>query len=479
MIKNIKITLFLVYLPFLIFLLFFLFFMKSGFEYFSLIFLFLILLISTMAFTVKGENYAEIQGQYLKHSTIFLIGYFIVHFQFYLDLILGYETLNNNFVVVNENIIIKCMVISLIGLICFYIGYSISVLIKRVEKEYYSLASTMFLDLISIVILIYYYISVNPLYLTGGYNIYEMGAQAKYAALAYTAFVYAIIIQRTMNLLSKKTNIFNLLDFLKNIGFITLFGVFVYLIGVILSGDRGPIMSFSLLYLASYLILTKIKLKKIKILLIIICAGSVFSVLGQARKNIMEDSFIDKLQFAIFNTEDNVKKSIVSATKELSLSVNSMHQLVNYIPAHHDYLYGKLQYNEFLLSLPLGGIIFNYNESPQTRKFVNIQNYTTWIAQGDYPSYGNGTTIISDLYSIFGVVSIIFFMFCFGWFVRFLEVKMFVTGSQNIFILSLVVIYFCEMLYLSRSSFLGVFKIIFLVFIILLLNGIFFSKRKV
>ncbi|MGN9713954.1 O-antigen polymerase [Acinetobacter variabilis] len=450
---------------------------------YSLIMYICLTFLISFVFFIKGEPESNLKGQWLKHSNIFLIGYFVVHYQYYIDLLLGFQSIGNKLYVDNHLIIIKSLLISLIGLVCFYIGYFVSMLIRRekwggVGRKY----NTVILQFLSYLILIYYYIKVNPLYLNGGYNVFDQGAEAKYAALAFTATIYAIMIQKLRNFSLSNVHPSGLLNYLKLVGLGTIIPVIIYLLGVVLSGDRGPIIIFSLLYLSGYLILTKSKIKFVYIMVSLLVAGSFISLLGEARRiergsgiSLWEKITLAQEQKANYNNDE--KNSIIPATQELSISISSLHYIVDYLSQENDYLYGKIQLNEAKLAIPLGAIIFNYENTPENRRYVNIQNYITWIAQGDSPSYGNGGTLVADLYSIFGVVSIIYGMFIFGWFVRVLEIRMFVYSSSNIIWQILPVIYFSEILYLSRSSILGSLKIIILVFLLLYLNRLFNSRN--
>lgn len=483
MIYNIRTILVFFYTPILFILLFKYLNYNMGYSVYNLmIYIFITLLIS-FVFFFKGELERDLKGQWLKHSNIFLIGYFAVHYQYYIDLLLGFQSVNNKLYVDNHLIIIKSLLLSSIGLVCFYIGYSVSMLIRRNFRENTGRKyNTSILQFLSYLILLYYYIKVNPLYLNGGYNIFDQGAEAKYAALAFTATIYAIIIQKIRNLSLYNLYPSSILNYLKLIGFGTIVPVIIYLVGVVLSGDRGPIIIFSLLYLSGYLILTKNKIKFVYILILLLVAGSFISFLGEARRiergsgiSFWEKITLAQEQNANYNTDE--KNSIIPATQELSISISSLHYIVDYLSQENDYLYGKIQLNEAKLAIPLGAVIFGYENTPENRRYVNIQNYITWIAQGDNPSYGNGGTLVADLYSICGVVSIIYGMFIFGWFVRVLEIRMFVHSSNNIIWQILPVIYFSEILYLSRSSILGSLKIIILVFLLLYLNRFFNSRN--
>lgn len=451
----------------------------SNYNAFFVIVLFFGIFLSSLIFFSNSEVNENLKMQILKHSNIFLLGYFVVHFQFYLDLILGYQSLNDGYFFNNTSVILKSMTLSFIGLICFFIGHTVSRTINRKDSFLHrDKSSTHFLISLSYIIVLYYYYSVNPLYILGGYNIYEQGAEAKYAALAFTAVVYAIFIQKIINLKASDDIPKNIFGYIKSIGVYTSLPILIYLGGVLLSGDRGPIIIFILAYLFGYLSLTKNRIKILPLLLLLFLFGNFFTILGEARKLGSELSLGEKIKITL-NKGDSDRKSLIPFTRELSNSVSALHHIVNYIPSQGDYLYGILQKNEIILSVPLGSSIFNYTDSPENKRMVNSQNYITWIIQGDNPTYGNGTSLVADLYSIFGLVSIMYGMLVFGWFVRFLEITMYVKRYGTILSTSLALVFFCEILYLSRSSILGSLKIIILVLFLLYFNKLMnFFLRK-
>lgn len=467
-----------VYIPLLILLLSFYFFGNLDFNLLYILYGLIIVVISILLFFQKNESIDALNNQILKHSTLIILGFFIVHFQFYLDLLVGFESISNFEMIVNPSIVIKSFLLSIIGLISFFLGYLVSCKIKRQSNNVKLVAyNTTFIQIFSLFLLGYYYYKVNPAYIMGGYNIVDMGTEAKYTSLAFTALIFSIIIQKSRNIIASGENVKKIIDFVKLCGYSTVFLVAIYLIGVLLSGDRGPLMTFPLIYIVGYMFVTKRKINWVLICLIIIVFSSVFSLLGKARSLGSDDGFIDKIQSAYVDNNSAAKTSIFPPTSELAMSVSALHHVVNMVPEYHDYLYGKLQIQELKLAVPFASKIFELDNSPESMKYWNIQNFTTWIVQGNNPTYGNGSTIISDLYVAFSIIGILYGMFLLGWFIRSFEVRMYGSYPPSLIWQIFIFVYFCDAIYLSRSSFLGSIKLIILIALVLFINRFIFSKK--
>src|SRR6478736_887729 len=72
--------------------------------------LLIIALVAIILFFLKKENNQTLKGQFLKHTTIILIGYCIVHFQYYLDFVLGNILSDNLYIWVNQAIVLKAFI---------------------------------------------------------------------------------------------------------------------------------------------------------------------------------------------------------------------------------------------------------------------------------------------------------------------------------------------------------------------------------
>ena len=107
-------------------------------------------------------------------------------------------------------------------------------------------------------------------------------------------------------------------------------------------------------------------------------------------------------------------------------------------------------------------------EIPRTSSYI-ISHYI----QGDFIEYGNGTSCLADLYFDGGGLMIIIGMLCWGFFVKYSEMK--ILNNSHISLLSLCVSFYflIHVVYIPRSVILAPLKYaIWLYVIVWLYNAI-------
>lgn len=440
--------------------------------------LIIVLLFLTIPFIFTKEKKEELRGQILKHSNLVLLGYVIVHFQAYIDYAAGNISATNNFIWVDHSVVAKGFSLSLIGIACFFLGYLLCSRNPSIDKSHTSenAYSTKALKFLAILLLFTYLYTINPLYILGGYGAIEMGAAAKYASLGFNSVIFAIFIQEHRNLHIKKERLSGFFSLIKSPGLFVLTLVTIYLATVVLSGDRGPLISYSLLYLSGYLAFTKRKIHWAPVVLMIFVISSTVNILGIARSYGSDTSFTEKIVAAI-NKEDDGEGSISPATKELAASVNTLHHALNYIPSHHDFLFGRFQIQQLLYAIPFSGSLTGWIFNDNSSKYLGVSEFITWIAQGDNPTYGNGSSVVADFYIAFGALGVGIGMLAFGWLMRIAELKMYSDNLPSVFWHAFWVVYFCNSIYIARSSLLDGVKLIFTVMIIMIINKYAFNNK--
>src|SRR5690606_13564158 len=85
--------------------------------------LLVVVFVSLLLFFSRGETNGSLKGQYLKHSTLAILGIVIVFFQYPVDYVVGNFDNSNMVIWVNHKIVVKSLTLSIIGLICFLLGY--------------------------------------------------------------------------------------------------------------------------------------------------------------------------------------------------------------------------------------------------------------------------------------------------------------------------------------------------------------------
>jgi hypothetical protein len=245
---------------------------------------------------------------------------------------------------------------------------------------------------------------------------------------------------------------------------------------VMLSGDRGPLMSYSLCFISGYFFVKKIKLSYKKGILFIFTGAIMISILGMVRNLNKDLSFTEKIQLSLTENENDSRISFLPVTKELATSVRTLHHAVNYVPRNHDFLYGRFQLQHLTVALPFFSIFSPIIYEDTSWKYAGSSSFITWIRQGDFPTSGDGTSCIADFYLDFGMFGVLAGMFGFGYFMRFAEVKMYSANIPNLFVHVFIIVYLTNAIYISRSSVLFGFKSIVLIYIILVSNKYIFNK---
>jgi oligosaccharide repeat unit polymerase len=446
---------------------------------FMLLMLFIVI-ITLLSFTFRKERNQNLRGQFLRHSTLVLIGYCIVHFQYYIDYLVGNISKNNLDIWVNTHVVLKAFTLSVIGLICFVLGYSIYK--KRRPAESVKSSSSefqhvKFLTFLATITLIAYFFSANPLYLSGFYGQEDMGLWATYSVLTFTIIVFAILIQNSRNMIVANTIPRNLKEYVKYQGFFFSLLIGIYLLSVVISGDRGPIITVGLAYFSGYYFTTRKKLNWKAGLLLIFVGAAFISLLGVARSFNKNLDFSTKISEGLKKGSLHLTSSFLPQTQELAGSVKALHTTVNYVPQKQDFLFGRFQVEQLTVILPFFNIFNSLIYSENGVRFKGSASYITWIRQGDYPKFGEGTTCVADFYFDFGIWGVIIGMFIFGYTMRLAEVHMTGPRLPNLFMHSFLIVYLSYALYIGRSSFLFNFRTVFWVFIVLLINKYIFNKK--
>lgn len=419
-----------------------------------------------------------LKSYYLKHSVLAILGLYIVHFQLYTDFIFGNIEKDNAFIWVDERVVVKGVVFSTIGLICFLIGYKVfgnKVKVSKaslVEKREITTKWMVFLAGVSLLV---FFATVNVLYLAGFYGAEEKGEAATYASLFLELLLFAIVIQNCRNMILNNSIPNSLKEYVVKQGYVFGIILLLYLLSVVMSGDRGPIMTFGLCYVSGYFYVTKKKISFKRLAIFIFIAASFVSLLGQARDLDKKLSFSEKIQMSL-NEDKKNQGSFLPQTEELAGSVRALHTTLTYIPEKHDFLYGLFQLKQILICIPFVSIFNPIIFHDAHIKYATSSNFVTWINQGDYPYTGDGTTCVADFYFDFGLLGIVLGMFIFGYFIRYCELQFYSSVLPSLFIHVFVIVYLCEALYIARSSVLYDLKSVVWVFLLLLINKKFLSK---
>lgn len=453
---------------------------------FSLIVL-LLNLFALVIFSIDREPISAMRKQYIRIIPIFILGYIIVFFQLHLDYVIGNFDESVTRYWVNSFIVPKALMISSIGFLAFLLGYMYrrnrrKRILKGVKRNGYKyLTSVKGYSWVSLFFLITMFITINPLYLYGGYGAFEMGDVSRYSSILFELSFTAGLIQHIVNTSLLKETKITFYKFINTLGFFHLLLFTIYSIAVLMSGDRGPVIYLGTGLIGSYALLTKWKMSKVKILGSFIIASVIVSGLVIIRNQEDKTSFIDQLYDSITSSEFKGIKSLDGAnsvsksTLELATSIRTLHNAVDAVPKRDPYFYGQLQLVQVMTIIPLGSkLIKNILDLSDSK--LTSANYVTKLVGGENGS--EGTSCVADLYLDFGVAGVFFGMLFFGTFVRRLEEETFGHGLPKLFILTSYVIICQYAIYISRASLVFSLRNIIWILVIMKLVKI-FSKKTI
>lgn len=437
------------------------------FEIAVLIFLYFILpevyykewLISLLLLNILNISLFVYRMRLYKHITkiafptiLFLISYVVVYFQRYLDLLLGFITPQDD-CFCEESVILRCAIISTIGLTAFFLGSLIPKRTKKKEKVS-NIPKRIDKKVLDIFILFFFilYVYFNQWVFQGIRYSQELleqqaGTMALYSAMLIQITFFLHLTYTIVNLRGQK-NTFT--KFRKECGLIFNTILILYIIFVLLSGDRGPVIIIASAY-AGAMLISRVFISKWIAIPILLLSGYTLYLIGVMRN--IED---------LSNVNQN--ETIFKYSDELAGSVNTLHYAVYNVPSEHPYLYGSFQLRAIASSIPFLGRVVDMFADPGFQ-YHSSAFFITWLIQGDYYTYGSGTSCNADLYLSFGIWGVLIGMLLLGYVFRYNQLSL---RSRNLSFYSIILYLYVigYALYIPRATVLSFFN--FFIFTLLL-----------
>lgn len=394
------------------------------------------------------------RGLYVRPTLLFTLGFVIVFFQRNLDCVLGVASINEIASYFPPIVAIKCCIYASIGLCSFFCGNSIAMLIRR---EYTSIQTSvigsrymLFARILFYIFACGYFITTARSILSGEfiYNEEAMalraGSFSNYSNVMTNVMIY-VLLAANVNNLRKETEDISFKRLVLANGWLVNSFLLFFLFLQFLVGDRGPIISLVLANVVAFYALTRKKIRLIFLLLILIGGAFVLTAIGSVRRTTNTLSMSDIIAY-----EKTKNTSTISpTTMELAGSYNTFVYTVANVPSKRDYFYGKMQLRELVISVP-----FLYRFVPWAFSDISHENsstdYCTFLIQGYNRTYGNGSSLLADIYLDFGLYGIIFVMFLIGLLLYKLDFELYYGGNLSWILLGIVIFSFS--LYVSRAT---------------------------
>lgn len=447
------------------------FFIPTGFNrYFTFLILIFAVISILSHFFIRRESIRQLRHQYFKISTIFILTFSIVHFQIFVDYLFGFLNESNLFIWINHGVVGKSLIISTLAIISYNFFYDIHEF-RDLKLSYSKSIKYISLDLlyiIALVVLILYFIFIDKSFLFGGYGDNSKGEIAGYLSLIFECIIYATIILNCRNILISRKKINSFYSYIKTIQ-IPFFLLLTYLLSVLISGDRGPLIFNSIFVFFGYIYITNKKFSILQFSLLFIIAALIITTLGIARKFKDETKIVDRIQMAVNNKEESpyYPQSFSPFTKELASSGRT----VNLAVESNFRSYGLFALQDIMLIFPsLKGYFISIFQIP--KPLTSSAQYLTYYNLGSDATWGVGTSCVADTYLDFGTLGIIIVFSLFGFTSRYLEVKTFGKGIPSFIILVISFSLISSSVYIPRSTILYSFNKIILISLVIYVSAL-------
>lgn len=348
-------------------------------------------------------------------DVFFLIGFFIVHFQW--PIMYSISNLIPDMpsrVWVDEMYVNYGTWLSSIGILSWILGYSIlrnstSLFKKNKKTKYkYNYSKLLYLTIFFFVLFIF---TAGKDYLIGGAYKVNIGNESSLdSGIQLPLSVSIIALTAVVINASKDKYHNNIIKWFFKLDKKFLILYISYLIVYLGIGNRGgPI---TLLLTTAILVGTLIRPFKFSVLLLsIVIGGLFFSIISIGR------SQSHGLELLLLGKENFEFTSIYDFTLELANSVRTLYTSVSNVPSNHDYFYGKLWLTQFLAVIPfLQSFIVDLFQIPSYE--LGSAGYITYLTFGVGSVSGEGTSLIADIYLNFGPFGVFLFMLLFGLFIK-------------------------------------------------------------
>jgi len=403
-------------------------------------------LITLSIYAFSKERTFYLKSNYFKISTIFVIGYVLVHFFEYLAYVVGAHDKIIDIEYVDSKYINEAAFFSCACLAVYFMGYVFEMKPFKSQKSYKS--NSIFLEFFMLICLVIFYFSAGSYYFNGGYGDVLNNIGLSLPAILSQTSLQASQVAIAMIVVYNRQKKLSVIDYIKQFSFIYYFTLLLYSYLVMSSGDRGPLFQAGICYITPYFLINKIKLKPIPAAILISVSALFFALLGTVRA--MDGGLsVEKFEKAQeFRSQRFEGESIVfTSTAELSNVVRAYHVLYDFT-REHGTIYGLGLGNQLLGIIP-GLRLLIYPLFGIDDKEVTTAVVTTNLLDKDH---GMGSTCVGDTLFNFGIWGTLPIFFLFGMFVR----KMDLSSYENINCLNpfwccTIITYFMFAIYIGRG----------------------------
>lgn len=432
-----------------------------------------IIVVSVLYFETKYSyiRFSQRLEYWLRPSFIFLIGYLIVGYQYYLDVYVGFLSKEAD-ILVSSKMLNKGICFSSLGLLAFSIGNITT------QKAPYSFSNNKskyaFLLILNVLLFLWFLMSVDSAMLSGETYASTVDEETIPSEFFLNIIQFCIIAQYSIN----NDRSISFFRWIQKMPYIFLFTLLIYLGIRLMSGDRGPVIYTVMAIILGYTYSTRLYFKKSIIIIIAVVGMTAVTVAGLSRA-MVSTSLKDKLSFGIeaYQTVGNISVSPITMELAGSIRCNQL-ALKDINMDNSDFHYGEFQLRY------LGTILFTNRvvellfptkiENTSSADYLTIKHF-----EGNDVLFGLGSSCVADFYLDFGIIGILGGMFLVGIVFKKLDSVMVDERRKctGFLWVSLLIGLGSFSIYLPRSVFLFLFRTPIYMSIVLYVNKHLMSKR--
>jgi len=410
-----------------IFLSYFLF--GSGFNEWYVFTLSVVSVVNMIIFHLAARHLLPARGIFCS-SSLFLISFAIVFFQFPILAPFYYEIRFNSLLWLREEFVNWTTMISAVSIHLFFVGYLWRMLKRGPEKAvnvaqiqpHHLRKMLLVFPVISIACFLVFAALVGPSYLRGAYaGSANWGGGASHAFRLFGVFFYLTLALDVYKVRLTKPKVgiieyffsFNLLS----IGFAAFFVLFN-----LFTGDRGPILSTLLILAGGYDFFFK-RINFFVAIAAIVFGIVVLSFISDYRSKDASETFEQKVEEGKRKKE---AQKFYEYTGDLASSVRIMNYAVMLTPKISDHYFGWIQAGRLATTVPLTAGVLNRAvpiRVHNTPLGSTSSSVFTFHILGPNSQIGVGTSILADLYLDFGLFGCFLGMLFFGYFIGWVELR--------------------------------------------------------
>ncbi len=399
---------------------------------------------------------------WLRFDVLFLLSYTIVHFQIPFLASIGIEPSKPSFVWINKQVVNFATWMGVLAINLWMLGFNLAS--DKVKYQINNLSPKPFrvnfaiYDVLLAIFFVGFLILVGSSFFTGEVQGTDTwGGGAVYIHLIFSNLLCLRIIYFVFTLPQNCSllKIINQLSRNKIFSIILFMNTFLFLI----SGDRGPVLDTILIAGGAYALFIK-PIKLNRLIFFILIGAFIFSMIGLGRgersegfgeKNILERGYAEFL-----NNED------VNITNELASSIRIQYRALDVVPDAHPYLYGSTFLFSLTNAIPFGGSLTrSIFDLPLI--YTDSSLFFTYLGQGNWSTWGEGSEILADIYINFGLIGIIIIFFFFGIFSKKIAEK---ASTKNLQQVIIYMAFMMSVIYINRSHILYPLKdVVYMLFL--------------